>query len=220
MKRRTGMVLVALILALPVVAAGAHRTRGIVMVWTGTYVQDEPGHNVTGKCSATRCVGDLVTCRPSERIIITRQAFSFVARVCDDTTDEESPPCAGRLTGLIEECAGPGDIMSVGPLTTVNSIGKARYCVDGGDCTGAPRAAAVIGEAATVTQTRSAAGSPTASGASTVLGQYRFFNFEGRNVDFYIADAFYSLTTLEPSDGGDCGGDGCGIAGVNVTDRR
>jgi hypothetical protein len=162
-------------------------------------------------------VGDLVTCDPSESILITKQTFSFVARTCDDTTDE-SAPCDGEITGLVEECTGPGDTVRVGPLTAVNSTGAARYCVSSGDCTGVDPAQ-VVGEGTTLTQTRSVAGSSSNSALSTIKGQYKKFQFGGQRVIFYIAHTYYNVATLEPNDGANCGG-GCGIAGVGVTDRR
>jgi hypothetical protein len=217
MKRGVRTLLVVLILALPVTVMGAHRTRGIVTVWTGTYVQDDPSQNLTGKCPPTGCVGDMVTCKPSETMTITKQIFSFVARTCDDTTDERAP-CDGEITGLVEECTAPGDAVKAGPLTASNSTGAVRYCVGSGDCTGADPEQ-VVGEGTTVTQTRFAAGAPTGSELSTVRGQYKKFRFGGKRVIFYIAHTYYNLATLEPNDGSNCG-DGCGIAGVGITDRR
>lgn len=225
MKRCATVTLAVLILALSSTAIARLRTRAIVLMWAGTYVQDDPSRNLTGKCPATGCVGDLVTCGPSEVITITKKRFSFVSRLCGDRPKAhhdrpwEFPRCDGRITALIEECAGADDMVSVGPLATMNSTGQIRVCMDSGDCTGASPSEAV-GSATVRTQTRSLAGLQPASGASQVVGKFARFLFDGRRARFYRGRTYFNLLTIEPNDGENCGGEGCGVVGVGITDRR
>jgi hypothetical protein len=225
MKRLTGIMLAVLVLGLSATAIAAHRTRAIVMMWGGTYVQDDPSLNLTGNCPASGCVGDLVTCGPSEVITITKKRFSFVSRVCSDRLKAhqdrpwEFPPCDGRITALVEECAAPDDVVTVGELTTTHSTGKMRVCMDGGDCTGASPPG-VIQTMTTRTQTRSVAGSQPDSGSSQVVGRQTKFDFDGNSRWFHVGDTYVNLLTIEPNDGTNCGGEGCGVAAVGVTDRR
>ena len=220
MKRRTKAMLAVSLLALSATAtADLSGLVGIWSIWTGTYIQDSPGQNLTGRCPATGCVGDLVTCRAFENITITKKTLSFVGRVCGDR-DESLPPCAGRITALIEECAGPDDVTVVGSLTTVESRGRARFCLDSGDCTGSAPAV-VLGVGTVRTQTRFAAGASSASGVSSVVGkgtEYTDFRFDRDRVRFFHGQRLVDFMTVEPNSGGNCDG-GCAVAGVSVTDQ-
>ena len=99
MKPGTGIGAAILLLLLSV-AVEARRAGDVVLVWTGTYVEDDESRDVTGKCSQTGCVGDLVSCDASQRIIITKLTYSFVSGVCDNNEHNLNalPRCGGRFT--------------------------------------------------------------------------------------------------------------------------
>jgi len=217
MKRRVGLMLMLLPFLLPA-AAMAERPGLVVLVWTGRYIQDDPSRNVTGRCPATGCVGDLVTCNASKGMTISRLTYSFVSEICDDKGDE-LPACKGRFTALAEECGGFSDVVQAGALTTENSAGAIRVCLDSGDCTGA-RPRAVIATGAIRTQKRWAVESPSVAANSSVWRDMRSsFMFEGRRTILDLWRTFYDDLTMQPNDGGNCDG-GCAVVGVSIKDQK
>ncbi len=193
------------------------KVSGVVSQFSGTYVQ------FPGTTS-----GNLVTCVSPEGIAISKTTFYFLDNICDDAGSSGLPACAGRYTALIEECADgttPGpDIKIDGGFASVLSRGQLRVCFDdsaGGDCTGAP-AGIVIGEGTTLTQTRFLPGGTTpvsATTENTETSSTTFFDSaDGRTKK--LAGAFsptISHVTAEQNTNVNCGGGGCGLAGVSVT---
>jgi hypothetical protein len=217
MRRRAVIMLAALLLVLPA-AAMAKRPGGVVMVWTGTYFEDDPSQNLTGKCPATGCKGDIVLCDASERIIITRMTFSHLSKICDDRMVED-PACDGRFTALMEECTAPEDMNSAGSITHLISSGEIRLCLDSGDCTGSAPGK-VIATGTINSQRRFGLGPSSVFGNSAMKRLMRSrFRFDGDWAKLKLwKKTYFDDFTAQLNDGNNCGG-GCAVMGVTVKDQ-
>ena len=215
---RRGVIMLAVFLLVLPAAATARRPGGVVMVWTGTYFEDDPNQNLTGKCPATGCEGDMVACEASERIIITKMTYSYMSKLCDDRTVED-PACDGRFTSLMEECTAPEDSVSAGSLTTVHSSGEIRLCFESGDCTG-PAPSSVIASGTINSQRRSGPESSPVFGNSAMARLVRLrFILDGRPHRLRLwRTTYFDDFMAQPNDGNNCG-TGCAVMGVTIKDQ-
>jgi len=215
----TLMGILMMLLPVPILAHGP-RVAGIVGIENGAE-KSFPDCTTGGDC-----VGDLVTCAEGDIRISAVAKITFLEGICEDGG---SLPCAGRLYALDELCSNPlNDVQVDIPLLSFTQRGKFRICFDNSgttNCTGSSAAlkaadVKIIADGDTRSQARAfllgppPTLSPAAVSLERIVENTKPFFLDGRLKRFEGKVLTGDGTAVADPTNGNCGGNGCPIAGT------